>query len=531
MIGRLVLLLVFSLYTICTSAQADGKRLYTKDNPLVYEDTWNLWPYSFLNEHGEPEGYNIDLLKLMMSKLDIPYVIKLKSRQEVLEDLKSGKCDLTVYMTTELYKGALYGKSPIMLFTQSVATPKNKPVTIKTFRDLNKKGQKVMVYENSLCHQLMLDYGMITNAIVKSDMSEVIKRVNDRGEGQIVWNTLSLKWLIYNYQLDNLVLSPVNMPHSECRYMANEQDLLDLLDNTYSNIYAGEELVPLEKKWFYPEKDMSNRIAWEWYVVWIASVLLVIIIIYMVRVLKKKQQITSINNELSSRLNQIGETNKVRIWTYNVKDGEFVWYDDKGKESDILTIEEFARRYGKKDFVKLKEAIDRLATQNKDPKGHEEKEMKLELKARDQEYGDGELHDFVVLLSVLNRDEEGHPSVIVGTKRDVTRERRLKRLNNERSLRYWSVFYNDEAGIVIFDKDGYILNANPKACELFLCDVDKSVDEHVHINQFLNSNFTNLREIDGLRGTQIVGKNKVEYQLKAAYNDKEELVNLYVFCL
>ncbi|MBR1409631.1 MAG: hypothetical protein IJ580_00825 [Prevotella sp.] len=247
--------------------------------------------------------------------------------------------------------------------------------------------------------------------------------------------------------------------------------------------------------------------------------------------LKKKQQITSINNELSSRLNQIGETNKVRIWTYNVKDGEFVWYDDKGKESDILTTEEFARRYGKKDFVKLKEAIDRLATQHKDPKGHEEKEMKLELKARDQEYGDGELHDFVVLLSVLNRDEEGHPSVIVGTKRDVTRERRLKRLNNERSLRYWSVFYNDEAGIVIFDKDGYILNANPKACELFLCDVDKSVDEHVHINQFLNSNFTDLREIDGLRGTQIVGKNKVEYQLKAAYNDKEELVNLYVFCL
>ncbi|MBR1410309.1 MAG: transporter substrate-binding domain-containing protein [Prevotella sp.] len=279
MIGRLVLLLVFSLYTICTSAQADGKRVYTKDNPLVYEDTWNLWPYSFLNEQGEPEGYNIDLLKLMMSKLDIPYVIKLKSRQEVLEDLKSGKCDLTVYMTTELYKGALYGKAPIMLFTQSVATPKNKPVTIKTFRDLNKKGQKVMVYENSLCHQLMLDYGMIANAIVKSDMSEVIKRVNDKGEGQIVWNTLSLKWLIYNYQLDNLVLSPVNMPHGECRYMANDQNLLDLLDNTYSNIYAGEELVPLEKKWFYPEKDVSKRIAWEWYVVWIASILLVIIII------------------------------------------------------------------------------------------------------------------------------------------------------------------------------------------------------------------------------------------------------------
>jgi len=28
----------------------------------------NLWPYSFINEKGEPDGYNIDLLKILITK-------------------------------------------------------------------------------------------------------------------------------------------------------------------------------------------------------------------------------------------------------------------------------------------------------------------------------------------------------------------------------------------------------------------------------------------------------------------------------
>ena len=36
------------------------ERVFTKEAPLVYEDAWDLWPYAFLNEHGEAVGYNVD---------------------------------------------------------------------------------------------------------------------------------------------------------------------------------------------------------------------------------------------------------------------------------------------------------------------------------------------------------------------------------------------------------------------------------------------------------------------------------------
>ena len=60
------------------TGQSDTTRIYTTERPLIYEDAWDLWPYVFLNENGEPDGYNIDLLKQIFKELDIPYVIKLK---------------------------------------------------------------------------------------------------------------------------------------------------------------------------------------------------------------------------------------------------------------------------------------------------------------------------------------------------------------------------------------------------------------------------------------------------------------------
>ena len=59
-------------------AQTDLGRVYTDDRPLVYEDAWDLWPYVFLDDEGNPTGYNVDLLKLIFDKLNIPYVIRLK---------------------------------------------------------------------------------------------------------------------------------------------------------------------------------------------------------------------------------------------------------------------------------------------------------------------------------------------------------------------------------------------------------------------------------------------------------------------
>ena len=527
----LLLFLCLCLPTSYASAQFEDTKLYTKENPLVYEDAQDLWPFSYLNDEGQPEGFNIDLVEILLKELNIPYVIHLKSQQEALDDLKAGKADLTLGLAAGFHDAyGHYGRHTITLFTQSVVSPKKNSIEIETFRDLGKDGLKVIVSDSSLCHHLMLDYGWSNNAVISRDMKKSIQQVSVDEKGQIVWNTISLKWLIKRYHLNNLEITPVNMPHGEYRFMSNDQHLLDRLDEAYTGLHIKDEIEPIENKWLYPEHQEKETPDWLWMLIGIASLLLVIAIVYFVSYQQRIRHITKTNKQLNRRLALINETTKVRIWTYDVNNQEFAWRNEDGRVAYTYTMEEFAQRYSEEDFKHLKDALDRLISQHKDAKGHEEEEVTLELKAKDLEDGDHELRNFVVVVSVLRRDKNGKPSVIIGTKKDVTEARRLKRLEDERTLRYWSIFYSQDAAIILFDRLGVIQDISPKACELCRCDGDKLIKQHIHINDFFKCKFTEMSKTNGFHAIQVINDVRIEYQLKTFYNDSDQLLGIFAFC-
>lgn len=528
------LLLGVILSSSSAIAQNITNREFTEQDPLVYEDAWDLWPYAFLNDNGEPDGFNIDLIRLMMKELDIPYTIKLRPQQQAFEDLRDGKSDLMLGLAVGFHdEYGLYGNNAITLFTQSVAAPKDKPIEIKTFRDLGKEGVKVIVNPNSMSYHLMIDYGWADNAIPKSDLREVIQQVSAHEDGQIVWNTLSLKWLMNRYHIDNLQLTPVNMPHGEYKFMSNNKQLLDQLDETYSKLYTADKITPLQDKWFYPERLKPELPKWIWYVAAGAILLLIIITAYGISYRIQNQRLKRQNSRRNRRLALIMQTSHVRIWTYDIKKDLFAWRNDNGQVAYTYTMEEFAQRYSPEDFLRLKNAIDKLTTQkaNKLKTGHEEEELTLELRAKDIEGGDHELHDFIIVLSVLTRDKEGKPITIIGTKKDVTAERQLQRLDSERTLRYWSIFYTPVVGIVYFDKDGIISNINPKASDIFGCDAEEIVAKNVSIQSLFDLDEENLENLDGFQASHIgAGKTYCEYQIMTVYDDSEDLLGLFAFC-
>ena len=525
---------------------AKGKMpVYTEQRPLVYEDAWDLWPYAFLNDKGEPEGYNIDLVRMMMKELDIPYVIKLRPTLEAFEDLRDGKSDLMLGVAAPVHdQYGKYGKSVVTLFTQSAAMPKSKPQNIAFFRDL--KTQKTIVLRGSLCHNLMQIYGWDENAVPVDDMREAIQEVSTREEGQIVWNTLSLKWLINRYHIENLDLVPVNMSHGDYKFMSNNQRLLDLLDETYTNLYTAERLTPIQNKWFYPERQQKEIPDWAWWLVGFIVLMGLLLIGYFVSYRLQAKRVTRNNIRLNKRLALIMETSQVRMWTYNVKTHQFAWHNENGQVAYIYTEDEFARRYSPADFQRLRDALQQLS-EKEAPKGAEEG-MTLNVKARDTEDGDAEMRDFLVNLSVLRRDKNGQPSIIIGTKKDITEAQKQQRLNNERTMRYWTIFNSPLVGIMLFNKDGLLININPTACDMLECDRDEIVNQHVTLNDILDIGNLDLHDVDGYHATQFIDIDRIplverrvpavkrngwlynEYRLQTVYDDMGELLGIFAVC-
>lgn len=527
------------------AAKSDSTRVYTEQNPLVYEDAWDLWPYAFLNDNGEPDGFNIDLIRLIMKELNIPYIIKLRPQQQAFEDLRDRKSDLMLGLAVGFHdQYGLYGNNAITLFTQSLAAPKGKPTDIKTFRDLGKEGIKVIVNPNSMSYHLMIDYGWEKNAIPRSDLREVIQQVSAHEDGQIVWNTLSLKWLMNRYHIDNLQLTPVNMPHGEYKFMSNDQQLLDRLDEAYTKLYTADKITPLQDKWFYPERLKPETPQWIWYALGIALLLIVFASAYAISYRIQSTKLNRQNLMRNRRLALILQTSQVRIWTYDIVKDQFAWCNDNGQVAYTYSMEEFAQRYSPEDSARLKTALNRLA---KGTKNNKEEELTLSLRAKDVEDGDTDLRDYYIVLSVLRRDKEGKPSVIIGTKKDVTKESQHKRDESDRALRYWSIFYTPIVGIMYFDKEGKIVNINPKACDMFCCEAEEIIAEKASIRDILGIGDMSLESLDGFYATHIIDLDKIpeeertiksikakgklynEFKLMTVYDDSEELLGIFAF--
>ena len=140
------------LTTYSLKAQSDLSmfpRTYTAEDPLIYEDAWDLWPYVFLDDKGEPTGYNVEMLKMIFKELGIAYEIHLKPTHQALEDLRSHRSDLMLGMVANFHDDytRFYGKNIIHLFTHSVAHNKNEMQVARSLEDL--ANHKVIVHDGS----------------------------------------------------------------------------------------------------------------------------------------------------------------------------------------------------------------------------------------------------------------------------------------------------------------------------------------------------------------------------------------------
>lgn len=220
-LNKLLIAALLSISAITAFSAPDSTIVFTEKQPLVYEDAWDLWPYSFLNDSGEPVGYNIDLLKLICKELNIPYIVKLKPTHDALNDLKAGRANLMCAMDANFHdEYAHYGMNVIQMFTHSVVHRKNEPLLLKNADDL--ANHRVIVHAGSFSHHYMIDHGWSKNAIPYNDMHEAIQYVHSHPGSMIVWNTVSLNWLLQKFNYNDLELSPINLQHGEYKFMSSD---------------------------------------------------------------------------------------------------------------------------------------------------------------------------------------------------------------------------------------------------------------------------------------------------------------------
>ena len=529
-----LLMLTSAVSTASAANDKDSTIVYNEARPLIYEDAWDLWPYVFLNENGEPDGYNIDLLKMIFKELDIPYVIKLKPTLEAQSDLRDRKSDLMLRMDANFSRNnASYGQSIVQIFTHSTVTPKSKKVEINSGEDL--KGHTIIVHEGSFSHHLIKERNWAGDIIGYDDMQEAIQKVSAEDEGIIIWNTMSLKWLMQKFQTNNLQLEPIELPYGEYKFFANDHHLLAQMDSVYSLLRANDRLTPIQNKWFYPERKETGIPSWIWDLITILGVVAIAIVVYFIIYKVRENKMTREVRRSNERLSLILKTSHVGLWTYDVDTQVFTFIDQNGKPGKSYTPLEFSRLYNPTDFKLLIEALKQLI---------ENKTGSTTFDLRTKSTEEAEEREYTTTLSVLRRNKHGRPTAILCTASDITEDRLRQAEVKDNRLRYQGIFNSAMVDMVAYDKDGYIIDMNEKLISAMPVDIENIRKQHISVQDVLGIDDLDINNFDYIYLTQLyrnddpedhrplnqfLKREKMCYELQvmAIRGDQNELLGLY----
>lgn len=495
------IILLLLLIVMPLKAQQDSIKVYDKEHPLLYEDAWDLWPYVFLNENGEPDGYNIDLLKMIFKELNIPYIVKLKPTLEAQADLKKGKSDLMLRMDASFSRGnSLYSKSIIQLFTHSVVAPKNQPQDIHTGRDL--KGRRVIVHEGSFSHHLIEDSKWTDDIKAYDDMKEAIQKLKSDGDGVIIWNTMSLKWLMRKFKTDNLDIYPVEIPAGEYKFMSKNPRLLERIDSAYTVLKAQDKLDGIRNKWFYPERMDSGIPAWVWNLAAVLAACAVAFLLYYTYYRFQERKMTREVRQSNDRLRLVLSTSKIGLWVYHVPTQTFEWLDHHGKTVQTLKIHELVTRYNQEDFDRMKEGLDDVIFQRKDT-------ASFNLLVKDHEGNSGQ--DYKIDISVLRHDKTGKPTALLGSRVDITEDKLRQFRIQDNMTRYMAIFNTAMIDMAVYDDKGVITDLNDKALHGIHQGKEAILKEKVTLYDILKLDDLDIDDMETMHFTQLYGPDDDRY--------------------
>lgn len=128
------LFILLSLMPI--KAWADSSAI-KKPAPIRFATLEDFKPFAWC-DNGVPKGIDVEIVTLVMDRIDHPYVIECIPWKRALSSIKSGKVDalFSAYKTSEREAFAIYMNSPTHLSIFSVFVPKGKAFSFNRLEDL-----------------------------------------------------------------------------------------------------------------------------------------------------------------------------------------------------------------------------------------------------------------------------------------------------------------------------------------------------------------------------------------------------------
>ena len=450
---------LLSVFNVLT-AEAIFLREYTEDHPLVIVSDWEFPPYEFRNDKGEPDGYNVETLDLILTSLNIPHQFVMQEWYKCAELFENREADLIHGLAY------LYTKRPFVM-TQNMITYYNvRAVRLKstTPLDLNKLTEKdtIILKKNDYAAIKLLEREDSAFAIEYKSTREALMGIRSGKYQYYIWGEMPVSLKIRELGLDSLALDETNIPSGELRIIGYDKELIDAIDDAYARLEQSGELEKIRDKWFHPDRVHND--ASPITLIILAGIVIVLIIVFLLSRLIRSRVKAAVHKslDLNQMMAQALSMGKFSVVVYDIKNNILRnQYGDMLPEKGLAPQEFLARM--KPDQVKQLHQMNMMLVNG------EKKQFDMHLSLNWGTAEEPRWNEYYG--NAISESEGGHVKYIIYSIKDISQEIEEERTNKEVGSKYMKMFETNLVAMSFYDGDGVLIDVNDKMRKL--CGFDK----------------------------------------------------------
>ena len=232
----------------------------TPAGPLIARGDQSFPPYEFINERGQPDGFNIDLLKSISRRLEMNVDIGLGAWNTVYEDFSKGK----IHLITGMVRSAEREKKFDFSITHAgvfycLFVRKGSP--IRNIDDA--RGKEILVHAQAFSQDWLVDRHITERIIAVSSPQKALQLLAEGRHDCAVIERLSALMLIDYFKIDNVVMAGPPLVCAPYAFAVQKGDdrLLAQLNEGIHLMHQSGVYEDLYRKWFSVADAHARRLA------------------------------------------------------------------------------------------------------------------------------------------------------------------------------------------------------------------------------------------------------------------------------
>lgn len=224
---RILFLVVFILaFFFHGQAHGENKQFHHPNkNLLIVGIDADYAPLEYVDDEGNPHGYDIEFTNLLMKRMGIKFTYAPNSWENIAGDVLHGRVDLGMMIYSPYRKDSTnYSRAVFRLYYQIVYR-KNEE---NTFNLRNLRGKRIAYMNSRPVSQKLAE-----EEAIGQNVTNLGKAMNDLAAGKydaIICFRYQARYFITHFELDNLKAEDMSMPPREYCYVSYNKELIDAIN-------------------------------------------------------------------------------------------------------------------------------------------------------------------------------------------------------------------------------------------------------------------------------------------------------------